>query len=115
MRRSVQVRLEMHAFLVHAALDAAILDLPPTANDDAAATFDDGSRVTIHVLANDTPGTEAIDPTTVEVVGQPANGIVSVDPTTGAITYVDADWTGLDKMRQWAHKLDNQPAAGNAD
>jgi Fe-S-cluster-containing hydrogenase component 2 len=34
---------------------------------------------------------------------------------TGAITYVDADWTGLDKMRQWAHKLDSQPAAGNAD
>jgi carbon-monoxide dehydrogenase iron sulfur subunit len=34
---------------------------------------------------------------------------------TGAITYVDADWTGFDKMRQWAKKLDNQPAAGNAD
>jgi anaerobic carbon-monoxide dehydrogenase iron sulfur subunit len=34
---------------------------------------------------------------------------------TGAITYVDADWTGLDRMRQWAGKLDNQPAAGNAD
>jgi Fe-S-cluster-containing hydrogenase component 2 len=23
---------------------------------------------------------------------------------TGAITYVDAEWTGLDKMRQWASK-----------
>jgi Fe-S-cluster-containing hydrogenase component 2 len=23
---------------------------------------------------------------------------------TAAITYVDADWTGLDKMRQWAEK-----------
>jgi Fe-S-cluster-containing hydrogenase component 2 len=34
---------------------------------------------------------------------------------TGAITYVDADWTGLGKMRQWAEKLDNQPAAGHAD
>ena len=34
---------------------------------------------------------------------------------TGAITYVDADWTGLGKMRQWAERLDNQPAAGNAD
>jgi Fe-S-cluster-containing hydrogenase component 2 len=34
---------------------------------------------------------------------------------TGAITYVDADWTGLDKMRQWAQRLDSQPAAGHAD
>ncbi|MBX3674907.1 MAG: 4Fe-4S dicluster domain-containing protein [Burkholderiales bacterium] len=34
---------------------------------------------------------------------------------TGAITYVDADWTGLERMRQWAQKLDNQPAAGHAD
>jgi carbon-monoxide dehydrogenase iron sulfur subunit len=34
---------------------------------------------------------------------------------TGAITYVDADWTGLGKMRQWAEKLDTQPAAGHAD
>jgi carbon-monoxide dehydrogenase iron sulfur subunit len=33
---------------------------------------------------------------------------------TGAITYVDADWTGLGKMRQWAQKLDTQPAAGHA-
>jgi carbon-monoxide dehydrogenase iron sulfur subunit len=23
---------------------------------------------------------------------------------TGAITYVDADWTGLDRMRAWAAK-----------
>jgi Fe-S-cluster-containing hydrogenase component 2 len=30
---------------------------------------------------------------------------------TGAITYVDADWTGLDKMRQWAGKTDTQPRA----
>ena len=30
---------------------------------------------------------------------------------TAAITYVDADWTGLEKMRQWAAKLDSQPTA----
>ena len=30
---------------------------------------------------------------------------------TGAITYVDADWTGLMRMRQWAGKLDVQPQA----
>jgi ferredoxin len=28
---------------------------------------------------------------------------------TGAITYVDADWTGLDRMKQWARKLGDQP------
>ena len=30
---------------------------------------------------------------------------------TGAITYIDANWTGLDRMKQWADKLGNQPAA----
>jgi Fe-S-cluster-containing hydrogenase component 2 len=30
---------------------------------------------------------------------------------TGAITYIDANWTGLDRMKQWAGKLGNQPAA----
>ena len=33
---------------------------------------------------------------------------------TGAITYVDADWTGLDRMRQWADKLGNSNAAAPA-
>ncbi|HIF09402.1 MAG TPA: 4Fe-4S dicluster domain-containing protein [Sneathiellales bacterium] len=30
---------------------------------------------------------------------------------TDAITYVDADWTGLDKMRAWAAKTDSQSGA----
>mgnify|MGYP003335845868 CR=1 FL=1 len=30
---------------------------------------------------------------------------------TGAITYIDANWTGLDRMKQWADKLGNTPAA----
>ena len=30
---------------------------------------------------------------------------------TAAITYVDAEWTGLDKMRQWAGKTNTQPRA----
>ena len=30
---------------------------------------------------------------------------------TGAITYVDANWTGIDKMKAWADKLGNQAAA----
>jgi ferredoxin len=29
---------------------------------------------------------------------------------TGAITYVDADWTGYDRMRDWAQKTHNQSA-----
>jgi len=29
---------------------------------------------------------------------------------TAAITYVDSDWTGLDKMRQWAGKTDTNQA-----
>ena len=30
---------------------------------------------------------------------------------TQAIVYVDADWTGLDRMKDWAAKTDNQPNA----
>ena len=44
--------------------------------------------------------------------GQPACAAAC---PTGAITYIDADWTGLDRMRIWAAKLDSQPSsAGNA-
>jgi ferredoxin len=30
---------------------------------------------------------------------------------TSAITFIDANWTGIDKMKQWADKLGNQPTA----
>ena len=30
---------------------------------------------------------------------------------TQAITYVDANWTGYEKMKEWASKTDNQPTA----
>jgi Fe-S-cluster-containing hydrogenase component 2 len=30
---------------------------------------------------------------------------------TQAIVYVDADWTGLDRMKDWAAKTDTQPDA----
>jgi Fe-S-cluster-containing hydrogenase component 2 len=30
---------------------------------------------------------------------------------TDAIVYVDADWTGYERMREWATKSDNRPAA----
>ena len=32
---------------------------------------------------------------------------------TAAITYVDADWTGLDKMRAWASKTTAGQAQAN--
>ena len=34
---------------------------------------------------------------------------VPQDKATGAITYIDANWTGLNKMAAWADKLGNQP------
>ena len=34
---------------------------------------------------------------------------ITVDKATGAITYIDANWTGLNKMAAWADKLGNQP------
>ena len=40
--------------------------------------------------------------------GEPA--CAEACPTT-AITFVDADWTGLDKMRAWAGKTDNAARA----
>ena len=55
---------------------------------------------------------------------KPVNGRIQIDPhlcqgfgscasacPTGAITYVDADWTGIDKMKAWADKLGNQASA----
>ena len=32
---------------------------------------------------------------------------------TSAITYIDADWTGLEKMRQWAARTDTGPRAAD--
>ena len=40
----------------------------------------------------------------------PVEAIV-VDKLTGAITFIDANWTGLGRMAQWADKLGNQPTA----
>jgi Fe-S-cluster-containing dehydrogenase component len=32
---------------------------------------------------------------------------------TGAITFIDADWTGLERMKSWAKKTDTQARAGH--
>ncbi len=37
--------------------------------------------------------------------------VITKGPLTGAITFVDSDWTGLEKMREWARKTDTTPAA----
>ena len=46
------------------------------------------------------------------------HGLLAFDPgfrstaaCKSAITYIDANWTGLDRMKQWADKLGNQAAA----
>ena len=36
-------------------------------------------------------------------------GFVNTASTKSAITYIDANWTGLNKMAAWADKLGNQP------
>jgi serralysin len=67
----------------------------PTAVDDSGSVAEDGS-VAIDVLANDTAGDAAIDPTTV-LASAGANGSTSVDATTGVVTYwPDADFNGTD-------------------
>ena len=38
-------------------------------------------------------------------------GFVNTASTKSAITFIDANWTGIDKMKQWADKLGNQPSA----
>lgn len=83
-------------FVVQATLDAEIVNVPPTANDDAATTATDTPAV-INVLANDLPGDDPIDPTTVEVVQPPAFGTHAIDPSTGAIAYTpDDEFRGAD-------------------
>jgi hypothetical protein len=53
-------------------------DLPPVAVDDTAIAFTN-APVTIHVLANDTEADDGIDPTSVQIVGNPANGTASLE------------------------------------
>jgi CSLREA domain-containing protein len=73
-------------------------NLPPTADDDAAATDEDTS-VEVDVLANDDDPDSEIDATTVVVTSGPGNGSTAVDPATGAVTYTpDADFFGTDSF-----------------
>jgi len=69
----------------------------PAAADDWSQT-DGTAPVTIDVLANDmpVPGGTALDPSSVTVVGQPADGTAAVNPD-GSITYTaNANFYGTD-------------------
>ena len=38
-------------------------------------------------------------------------GYMNTGSCQSAITFIDANWTCIDKMKQWADKLGNQPSA----
>lgn len=59
---------------------------PPVAADDAASMSEDGSPLTIDILANDSDPDGTINPATVAVSGA-TNGTFVANATTGVITY----------------------------
>ncbi len=70
--------------------------LPPNAVNDKA-TVNDGSSVTIPVLANDTDPDSTLVPSTVTVTGGPPNGVTVVNKGDGSIVYTpDANFVGTD-------------------
>jgi hypothetical protein len=73
-------------------------NVPPVANADSAAT-PVNTAVPVDVLANDTDSDGTLVPSTVAVVGSPANGGTSVNPTTGVITYTPTSgFSGADSF-----------------
>jgi hypothetical protein len=57
----------------------------------------EGLPVAVAVLNNDLGMSAPLDPTTVQIVGQPLNGFAQVDPSTGKIWYFpDPDFDGID-------------------
>src|SRR5690606_22298139 len=70
----------------------------PVAVDDNVSTPEDNA-VIITVLANDSDIDNALDPTSVVIVGAPANGGVSINTTTGEVTYTpNVDYNGADSF-----------------
>lgn len=61
---------------------------PATVADSATVGNNTPGGVLIDVLANDVPGTDAINPATVFIVDTPTHGEATVDPVSGEITYV---------------------------
>ena len=66
------------------------LNSPPVAADDMAAT-DEGSPVSIDVVANDSDPDGNLDAGSVRILVDPRNGSAEVDPTSGEITYTPGD------------------------
>lgn len=71
---------------------------PPATSPDAATT-DEDTPVTVHVLANDTDIDGNLVPGSVTVVTPPANGTTVINPGNGAITYAPAlNFNGVDSF-----------------
>jgi hypothetical protein len=58
----------------------------PTANPDTGFAIP-GIALVLDVLANDNPGSGALDPASVTITGGPSHGTASVNPLTGALAY----------------------------
>lgn len=85
-------------------------NIPPVAGNDSASSANDAS-VTINVLANDTDSDGSIDPTSVQIVSQPAHGMVSVTQS-GSVVYAPvAGYSGSDSFTYSVK--DDQGAASN--
>ncbi|TFH00591.1 MAG: tandem-95 repeat protein, partial [Calditrichales bacterium] len=76
----------------------AVNDIPLAVNDNAET--DEDIPVQINVLANDSDSDGTLVPSSVEIVGQPANGNANVNTSNGIITYnPNAGWSGIDTFR----------------
>jgi ELWxxDGT repeat protein len=85
-------------------------NIPPVAGNDSASSVNDAA-VTINVLANDTDADGSIDPTSVQIVSQPAHGVVSVTQS-GSVVYTPvAGYSGADSFTYSVK--DNQGATSN--
>jgi uncharacterized repeat protein (TIGR01451 family)/gliding motility-associated-like protein len=83
---------------VQATVHVQVPPIAPVAVNDAATT-EDGSAVTVNVVANDYDPQGDFDYSSVRVVSAPGHGSTSVNPTTGAITYTPAhDYDGTDQF-----------------
>ena len=84
--------------------------LAPVAANDTATSTDD-AEVTINVIANDTDSDGTIDPTSVQIVSQPAHGTTSTT-STGSVVYTPtAGYSGSDSFTYTVK--DNQGAVSN--
>ncbi|BAV05896.1 gliding motility-associated C-terminal domain-containing protein [Filimonas lacunae] len=73
------------------------VDERPIANNDGGVVTYTNVPATIDVLSNDTDGGNALVPSSVTIVQQPAHGTITIDGTTGKVTYTPATgFAGVD-------------------